>query len=617
MTGRAVRFNRGWRGSLPAALVLVLLLLAAATASAAAATGHLYDASVSPRSAVAGSSIAFAVTFTDSTGAAPQWVVVEIDGAQQPMTAGSSDFLHGVRYTASAKPAVGQHAIRFRAKDAGGTGESAWGGYVTITTAATPTPGPTATPGPTRTPVPTATPSPTPTPVPTAAPGPTRTPVPTATPSPTSTATPIVTPMPTAKPTPTPTPRSTTPPGKTPNPTATPRPSSGPSSGPGSSPTTSPGGSPSGAPAPTAVATPATGGTGGQGGTSGGSKPTATPAGGIGAGPVGSPDPGSSNTAASVLATAPDPGAPVVKVGRVAGLLLSGGGSGAAPAGTPSGLSIPLGGSPMSTSELIRALTPTIATTGAGIAAWAAFMMFGKRRRDGDAVVSDQVLATAAASCYEVDLTPRLRVVDEALLPRWRRPSLQEVRKADPLRASVTVSRMSFEAGGVRPLDNHERRQIAYRLVRLLDSPDEFRSQEIGILDQGDEVQLLEQRGVYWMVLCPDGRTGWLHRMVLADPAPRPEPGLTLLRPFPTVAEPDPEPATDDLLPGDRGDDLLDVYLRARGEVLRSLADETASAPSGRGEEPGCADARYSARKSGGSHKAAGASRPGTRSRRP
>ncbi len=54
-------------------------------------------------------------------------------------------------------------------------------------------------------------------------------------------------------------------------------------------------------------------------------------------------------------------------------------------------------------------------------------------------------------------------------------------------------------------------------MVRLLDAPDELRATGIGFLDRGDEVQLLEPSGSYWSVLCPDGRQGWLHRMVLGD----------------------------------------------------------------------------------------------------
>ncbi|HEY5628446.1 MAG TPA: hypothetical protein VIR16_02960, partial [Candidatus Limnocylindrales bacterium] len=60
-----------------------------------------------------------------------------------------------------------------------------------------------------------------------------------------------------------------------------------------------------------------------------------------------------------------------------------------------------------------------------------------------------------------------------------------------------------------------ERRRIRYRLVSLLDQPDDVRGVEIGSLDEGDEVVLLERLGTYWRVLCPDGREGWLHKMVL------------------------------------------------------------------------------------------------------
>ena len=62
-----------------------------------------------------------------------------------------------------------------------------------------------------------------------------------------------------------------------------------------------------------------------------------------------------------------------------------------------------------------------------------------------------------------------------------------------------------------------ERRLIRYRLVSLLDVPDEIRGQEIGALDEGDEVVLLEKRGTYWRVLCPNGSQGWLHKMTLGD----------------------------------------------------------------------------------------------------
>ena len=105
----------------------------------------------------------------------------------------------------------------------------------------------------------------------------------------------------------------------------------------------------------------------------------------------------------------------------------------------------------------------------------------------------------------------------DAHLPRWRRPSLMEARKTDPLRTVSTNIRLTFEGDAGSAISGMERRLIRYRLVSLLSAPDEVRGVEIGVLDEGDEVVLLEKRGTYWRVLCPDGREGWLHKMTLGD----------------------------------------------------------------------------------------------------
>jgi hypothetical protein len=177
---------------------------------------------------------------------------------------------------------------------------------------------------------------------------------------------------------------------------------------------------------------------------------------------------------------------------------------------------------------IITALSTTTTTTAA-----MAFLFFGKRRRDGAPPAPDEVLAANAA---RMSMAPSATLVpafgsglstnpgfrpdaadDEASMPRWRRPSLMAARKADPLRTVTVDVRLSFDNGVVGPIDGHERRRIRYRLVRLLDAPDELRSSEIGFLDQGDEVQLLERSGAYWLVLCPDGGRGWVHKMTLGD----------------------------------------------------------------------------------------------------
>jgi len=214
-----------------------------------------------------------------------------------------------------------------------------------------------------------------------------------------------------------------------------------------------------------------------------------------------------------------------------------------------------------------------VSAAAAGGTLWAAFVFFGKRRRDDDDP-ADSVLAAAAATGYEGDAATGLPAADESLMPRWRRPSLQQARRTDPLRAAAEAHHMSFEAVGVRPLDNYERRSIGYRLVRLLDSPDELRATEIGVLDQGDEVQLLDRHGAYWLVLCPDGRQGWLHRMTLAEPEPQPE---TQVEPMPQYRYAEPEAPEAPEAPEEQGydmfaedpdtDGLLEAYMKARSMV--------------------------------------------------
>jgi len=173
---------------------------------------------------------------------------------------------------------------------------------------------------------------------------------------------------------------------------------------------------------------------------------------------------------------------------------------------------------------------PVLISTGGSAIVWAAFVLFGKRRRDGDPPAPDPVLAAYAAAAPEPVPTASLVPAplnrpsvppgvdpSEAGLPRWRRPSLLLARKTDPLRTASADVSLTFDEATVAAPDGIERRRIRYRLVRLLDVPDEVRASEIGILDAGDEVEILDSRGTYRLVLCPDGQRGWLHRMVLGD----------------------------------------------------------------------------------------------------
>jgi hypothetical protein len=537
---------------------LALLLLSVAVGVATAHhDGHLSDASVSPRQVEAGGTVAMAVTYTDAAGAVPRAVAVVVDRTIEPMAAGSGALKTGVRYEASVVPAAGWHAIAFTATDATGVEETVWAGYLQVKGGDTPGSGSDPTPAPTSSckPKPGATRTPAPTPAvggghggdgqdgsgggDGGSGGSRSTPGSGATPAPGS--------------------------GTSPTPGATPAPGSGGSPAPGATP--APGGAAS--PAPTGAtdkhpgaATTTRPGAGGQsaGGQGGQSGPAGNAVAGPGDGHATDPAAGSAALGDVIVKAVEETrGAVATGVEQARADLLAQYGHASLP-------------------TLLRELAPTIVTATTGGAAWAAFVIFGKRRRDGDESEPDLLLATSAATGVDTGAAQGLRTVDESQLPRWRRPSLQQVRKADPLRAVAEAPTMSFATAGVRPLERYERRNIRYRLVRLLDCPDEVRASEIGILDRGDEIQLLERYGVYWRVLCPDGRTGWVHRMTLSEPmsestfkvaeAVVPACGPAFEPTFEATEEPvEPTPAA----PEENVDGLLEAYMRARSDVARPV----------------------------------------------
>jgi hypothetical protein len=184
-----------------------------------------------------------------------------------------------------------------------------------------------------------------------------------------------------------------------------------------------------------------------------------------------------------------------------------------------------------------------------------AFLLFGKKRRDEAPTESDADLAAAAASPYAMlgsQLAPAYAGVDpgtggtDVNLPRWRRPSLLAARKSDPVRNGVEHINLTFDYQGASTVGG-ERHVVRYRLVRLLDRPDELLGQAVDSLDEGDEVEILEQRGTYRRVATPDGRQGWLHRMTLGE----------------TVSDASPSAFGSD----DAADDVLSAYLTARARA--------------------------------------------------
>ena len=155
-----------------------------------------------------------------------------------------------------------------------------------------------------------------------------------------------------------------------------------------------------------------------------------------------------------------------------------------------------------------------------------AFAIFGKKRRDEEQPAPDEVLQANAARASAIARAssrpaPSQAPVDAGVADAALAPALAPAGPQGRPDPSVAVApRLRFDDTNGAGI-GYERRLVRYRVVCLLDAPDELRSVEIGQLDQGDEVQLLERSGAYWRVLCPDGRQGWLHKMTLGDVVPR------------------------------------------------------------------------------------------------
>jgi len=299
-----------------------------------------------------------------------------------------------------------------------------------------------------------------------------------------------------AAPTPTPRPRTTPSPTPRATPRATPRPTPRPT--PAAIPTASP--SPTALespPLPIMVPPPPT------------SVPSAGPS------PSVTPSPSASPTAAGVAAT----GGAGTTGGSLAALTAS----------------LPPIGSPAWMELLTREMAVAVGAT--TMMAMALFT-FRRRQRDGeeigeapapDAYAAPPPLSEQLAAEYMA--LPELgQLAGEADMPRWRRPSLRAAREAKgtDVRA-MEAQRLTFSHTEFAVSRGLERRRLRYRMVRLSDAPDEIRSAELALLDQGDEVELLQQSGAYWQVSTPTGQVGWVHRMTLGDvvaapvaPAPPP-----------------------------------------------------------------------------------------------
>jgi hypothetical protein len=490
---RRNQFRRVAASPLIAACAAVLVVLALVLpVLAVEGSTKLLDPSVSPRTGTTATTIVFKVVYRNREGSAADYVKVVIDGKAHLMSSdGTTDWHDGVTHHWSGKLTVGTHSVRFDAAGRDKFTDTIAGGSVTIEGSTSPTSTPT--------------------------------------------------PEPTTAPTPDPGDGS----GATPTPTPTPTPDA--SGGSGGSGGTDPGAPPTDGSATAGGSTtnpddPTDGllggtawlggdpGSGGSGSGSGGSG-----SGGSGGDAPGHPGwvgwttPGAGSTPTDP--GGPDAGQPPTGDGSGSGVETPSGGD-AGQGSTASGpgwgaLATALQTLGIDQSPSVTVLPMLVGTTGAMSMAFA-FAIFGKKRRDEAPPAPDEVLQANAARGIgavpggEVAGVVRSVAIPapldlESTMPRWRRPSLQAARKADPARYVAINQPMTFDSGVVAAVDGRERRVIRYAVVRLLDAPDELRSAEIGQLDQGDEVQLIERSGAYWLVLCPNGQQGWIHKMTLGE----------------------------------------------------------------------------------------------------
>lgn len=92
-------------------------------------------------------------------------------------------------------------------------------------------------------------------------------------------------------------------------------------------------------------------------------------------------------------------------------------------------------------------------------------------------------------------------------LPADRR----SVASAAPPTAPPAVPRAAW-VFAAPPAKGAERVKIGYRRVRVSSKPDAVRSVELGRLERGDEVEILESYEGFLRVQTPNGITGWIQR---------------------------------------------------------------------------------------------------------
>jgi hypothetical protein len=76
----------------------------------------------------------------------------------------------------------------------------------------------------------------------------------------------------------------------------------------------------------------------------------------------------------------------------------------------------------------------------------------------------------------------------------------------------ASVAPRAPQVFATQPTPGAERVKVGYRRVRVSSKPDAVRSVELGRLEQGDEVEILESYEGFLRVQTPSGIVGWIQR---------------------------------------------------------------------------------------------------------
>jgi hypothetical protein len=118
--------------------------------------------------------------------------------------------------------------------------------------------------------------------------------------------------------------------------------------------------------------------------------------------------------------------------------------------------------------------------------------------------LSESGVAPLADPAIEEDLEP---IDEDAPLKKTRRQTKKVA--ANAALAAAAVERRTFDAP---PKKGISRAKVGYRRVRISSEPDAVRSTELGRLDRGDEVEILESYEGFLQVRTPDDTVGWILR---------------------------------------------------------------------------------------------------------